>query len=234
SAAKDIADAKAAGPGGGGGGDGGGGSAGPVNASSDPGAKDVTAATPLVGVPQVPDGEKAPDLYANKHGGPRVVPVFDVKNDAKKVVAVTFTGKMSIDADGAGDAYKTDKTGQSQTSAKIAGASLNPLRIPFAVKPTGFGHGVHLLDYAAVSYHQKTVFTVVGDNGPQDEVGECSMSCAKSLDIDSNPNSGGVDGGVTYTFLPGSRDAAPPTSADDIQARGRAKFQAAGIKVPGY
>ncbi len=217
----------AAGPSGGTGGP----ASGPINAADDPAAaQDAANVPPLVGSPQIPNAEKTNDLYANKHGGPRVIPILEVKDDAKKTIAVTFTGKMSIDADGRGGAAATDRTGKSETSLQIKGQSLNPQVTPYVVKPTDFGHGVQLGDYAAVTYNKKTVITIVGDNGPQDEVGECSMACAAKLDINHDPNSGGVGGGVTYTFLPGSRDSPPPLNAADIKARGMAKFAGVGIK----
>ncbi|MFI5345820.1 MAG: glycoside hydrolase family 75 protein, partial [Elusimicrobiota bacterium] len=193
--------------------------------------QEVVPPPALVGTPQTPNGEKSGDLYANKHGGPRIVPIYEVKVGAKNTVAVTFTGKMSIDADGIGGASAKDKTGQPETSLKIKGASLNPLSTPYSVMPTGFGHGVELGDYAAVTYRKKTVFTIVGDKGPRDEVGECSISCAAGLEIDHDANTGGVGGGVTYTFLPGSRDSAPTLDAGEIHARGAAKFKNAGIPI---
>ncbi len=142
---------------------------------------------------------------------------------------------MAIDADGAGGWWKRDNTDKlhgndgSKTAARYAnGEYLNPGKIPFIVVPSDFGHGVAMGDYVAVTYGHKTVYAIVGDVGPKGVVGEGSIALARSLNIPADPNSGGVTSpSVSYVILPGSKDAALPTTAAGIQTQGKKLFDVA-------
>jgi hypothetical protein len=189
----------------------------------------VAAVQPDAGVPAV--HKRKP--VSGQDGEAPPVPLDSV--DTNSGQAVAFTGKMAIDADGAGDAWRHDQTGQSQTSLRYPdGSSLNPTQIPFIVLPTNYRSYIpdaSLGDYAAVSYNGKTVYAIFGDMGPKNKFGEASMCAAASLGINPNPNHGGADDGVQYLILPGSKDAVTPSDAQTIQQKGRDLFQKAGIQV---
>lgn len=150
---------------------------------------------------------------------------------------VGYTSKMSIDADGAGGAWRKDRTGQPKTSLLYKnGDSLNPETIPFIVVPKDFHRshpGVGLGDYSMVTRQGRTVYAIVGDHGPDGVIGEGSISLAASLGIDPNPNTGGTTRKeVDYLIVPGSREKDEPLSdAAKIQARGKAVFEAAGVRL---
>ena len=72
------------------------------------------------------------------------------------------------------------------------GKPLNPMVIPFIVVPPDIGHGIHMGDYAAVTYDGRTTMAVVGDIGPKGIVGEASPAVARPLRIPSDKNNGGV------------------------------------------
>jgi hypothetical protein len=142
---------------------------------------------------------------------------------------------MDIDADGAGAAWKQDKTGQSSTSLRYSnGDSLDPSQIPFIVIPSGFGDrfpGVKLGDYAAVSYNGKTTFAIVGDYGPRGKLGEGSIALAQSLGIPSDPNKGGTSTGVTYIIFAGSGGPEPPRDPSQVEAHGQEVLQEKGLSL---
>jgi hypothetical protein len=207
----------AAGGSAGGGGGGGGGSSAPEQDIS----KDVADTKALDGAPTVPDARKSGDAFKSQRDGPFDVPIYEKILPTGKIVM--FTSKMAIDVDGAGGAWKSDApgVGKNETAGHDAnGESWNPLKIPYVVIPGNFGHGVKLNDYVAVTYNKKTVFGIVGDIGRDHVVGEASPAVAKPLGINPNPRTGGADKDVTYYFFPGS-GGTPPSSADEIQARGR-------------
>jgi hypothetical protein len=55
-----------------------------------------------------------------------------------------------------------------------------------------------------VRYRGKEVGAVVADVGPHNKLGELSARCAELLDINPDPNRGGVDSqSVTYRYWPG-------------------------------
>jgi len=142
---------------------------------------------------------------------------------------VTFSNRpMAIDADGSGDAWKHDPTGQPTTSLQIHGQSLNPTVTPYIVIPNGFPNG-KLGDYVAVSYNGKTTFAIIGDVGPR--LGEGSIALARSLGIPPSPTSGGVPNGVAYTIIQDSRDKEPPQDPDVIQQRGQEILQQKGMAL---
>ncbi len=149
----------------------------------------------------------------------------------KTAEPLLYQTSMAIDSDGAGDAHKADKDGQDATSLNYAnGDSLDPTKIPYVVLPLGFAKkhpGVQLGDVVAVFYQGKVSYGIWGDEGPVGQIGEGSIALARSLGIDADPNTGGVETGVTYIVFPRSGNGAPLTPAE-IQQRGTALLKAAG------
>jgi peptidoglycan hydrolase-like protein with peptidoglycan-binding domain len=145
--------------------------------------------------------------------------------------ALSYTGGMNIDADGAGAAWRGDRYGQPNTSLRDAqGRSLDPTVTPYVVLPGGFERdhpGVHLGDIVAVQYQGKTVYAIYGDVGPRNKIGEASIATARALGISASPNNGGTSSGVTYTVFPGSGTGRPLTN-DEIDRRGAALLAQVG------
>lgn len=135
---------------------------------------------------------------------------------------VIFTADMDIDADGAGRAWRRDRTGQPQTSLSYGrGQYLNPEELPFIVLPIGFERaapGVKLGDLVAVTFKGKTAFAIYGDRGPKRVLGEGSIKLAKTLGINPDPNRGGTSEPVTYIVFPGSRPKPLPRTAEGVEA----------------
>ena len=210
-----------------------------ATANGDPDSSpEVAYIRPVFGTPQVANPDASTNTYALDPNQPASVTTFVAKTNTG--TAIKFTAKMAIDADGAGDWWLKDKTvlpgiDRSKTAARYAsGESLNPGRVPFIAVPSDFDRaypGVHMGDYAAVTYGAKTIYAIVGDKGPKGVVGEGSIALARNLKIRSNPNTGGVRSGVTYVILPGSKDAALPRTAAEIQVQGQKAFQQAGIPL---
>jgi hypothetical protein len=199
----------------------------------------VTAQTPVEGVPEVPavHGLNEGELkFAAKPGGEPNVAVRIIPTPVGAMNATgqapTFTAGMRIDGDGAGDAWKGDRSatkqiGSPNTSLRYTDkSSLNPQKVVYAVIPPGFP--AKLGDFISISYKGKTIYGVVGDIGPKGIVGECSMACAKSLGIPSSPISGGANGGVTYIALAGSGHN-PLDPKLDIPKAGADAFAAANL-----
>jgi hypothetical protein len=184
---------------------------------------------PEEGVPQsgAVVGQK---MFARKRGEPPTIAMEEVVTSNGQRL-YRWNSKMSIDADGAGDAWKSDRTGQGRTALRYGnGESLNPTTMPFIVK-AGDQDQVQLGEYAAVSYKGKTVYAIVGDVGPKGVLGEGSIAVARALGIPSDPNKGGVEHGVQYLIFPGTRDAEPPRSAAAIQERGKALRARLGLEL---
>lgn len=72
---------------------------------------------------------------------------------------------------------------------------------------------------AAVIYNNKVVYAVFADEGPSNIIGEASYATAQALGIDSDPENGGVDSGVTYIVFPGSVPS-PIESNSAIDSKG--------------
>jgi hypothetical protein len=133
-----------------------------------------------------------------------------------------FVSKMTIDTDGAGDAWKHDPAGQPETSLRYPDqSSLDPSKIPYFVLPLGLAErhpGVRLGDVAAVIYKGRVAYAIYGDEGPPQKIGEGSIALARELGIDADPVVGGADEGVEFVVFPGSGDGLP-LSPSEIQER---------------
>jgi hypothetical protein len=82
--------------------------------------------------------------------------------------------------------------------------------------------GIKLGDVAAIIRDGRIVFAVFADTGPTEIIGEASHATAAALGIDPDPNTGGIDAGVTYVVFPNSQ---PETVEDN------ASIDAAGEKA---
>lgn len=207
--------------------------AGGINAG---GVAEVTTPNSQIGAPQVGSTTTIAGAVFRSHPeGEKDVPTTIYVTPQTRLIG--FTAKLAIDADGAGGAWRGDKTGQPRTSLLYKnGDSLNPSVVPFIVVPPDFRttyKGVELGDYAAVSYRSKTVYAIIGDHGPAGVLGEGSISLAAGLGINTDPNTGGTNRReVRYLIAPGSKDRdGPPRDAAAIQARGAQVFDAAGAPV---
>lgn len=190
-------------------------------------------AHPLGAIPAF-GGEPIPARYRrNNSGAADIAPQRIARKDAPTVVV--FESKMAIDADGAGDAWKSDPHGQPQTSLLYSdGRSLNPTRLHFVVLPIGMAARVPRLrlgDVVAVTYRGRTTYAIYGDNGPRTKIGEGSIKLAETLGIDPDPVQGGTRGGVIYMVFPGS-GTGRPLPQDEIDRRGRQLLRTAGGRPP--
>lgn len=152
----------------------------------------------------------------------------------RRAQPLLFAGKFAIDADGAGEAWKSDPWGQPETSLQWGGGrSLDPTQTPYFVLPIGFDGaypGVQLGDLAAVIYRGKVAFAIFGDRGPRTKIGEGSIALAEELGINSSPTRGGVSDGVLWIVFPGS-GTRRALGNEVIQRRGRELFLAAGGRL---
>jgi hypothetical protein len=209
-----------------------------VAASTDTTDDSIADMTPVIGAPQL-DGNpgvvvKPSGFFfaAKKGAGATVQPLIVTVGKAK---AIEYTSAMRVDADGAGGWSKKDKAGHPTTTLKYSPTeSLDPGQIPYVTLPKGFNKdfpGVHLGDYAAVTYGGRTLYAIVGDIGLPGILGAGSIALASGLGIDPDPKTGGAASGVTYVILAGSRSAAPARDAATIQNEGARVFAAAGIQL---
>jgi hypothetical protein len=141
--------------------------------------------------------------------------------------AFFWKADMDIDCDGKRTSVcneNVDPWYQPQTSAQDShGRPLDASKLPYVVIPLPSSRfkyqqrGIHLGQVVAVIYNGKLKFGVFGDEGPSAIIGEASYAMAKALGIDSNPESGGVDSGVTYIVFTGN-DAVAGVIEDQNEA----------------
>ncbi len=120
----------------------------------------------------------------------------------------------NIDTDGSGS-HHGDRTSQNQTTLRDNhGRSLNADQVPYFVLPPQVAHSIGAKpgDLGMIKYGDKVIPAVFGDTGPRSKIGEMSTRAAQMLGINSNPNSGGVGGGVEYMVFPGSGTSRPDAS----------------------
>lgn len=180
-----------------------------------------------------------PDAYRRTRGSSRdvrvhLLPSIEVSRGVR-VNPLAFEAGMAIDADGAGNAWRSDPWGQPSTSLRwSSGRSLDPTVTPFYVLPNGFAakhDEVRKGDVAAVFYQGKVAYAIYGDAGPRDKLGEGSIALARALGIPSSPRGGGTGSGVIYVVFPRSGDETA-LSNDEIARRGAALLKAAGGNPP--
>ncbi len=135
-------------------------------------------------------------------------------NICKKGSAFFWKADMDIDCDGVRTSNcneDTDPWYQDQTSFETSkGQPFQADKTHYFVIPlpsSRFNYsssGIKPGSVAAVIYNNKVVYAVFADEGPNNIIGEASYATAKALGINSNPENGGVDSGVTYIVFPGS------------------------------
>ncbi|MGW2562779.1 glycoside hydrolase family 75 protein [Streptomyces sp. NPDC001514] len=129
--------------------------------------------------------------------------------------AVFWEADMDIDCDGWPtrecnsdvDPYFQSETAYSDSE----GDPLSSEHVPFIVVPGASSRwdysdsGIRGGSVAAVIYRGRVVYAVVGDVGPSNIIGEASWATADALGIDPDPQTGGVNSGVTYIVFRDSR-----------------------------
>ncbi|GGZ32551.1 hypothetical protein GCM10010387_28260 [Streptomyces inusitatus] len=147
--------------------------------------------------------------YHEDANAPADVPVCEKKG------AVFWKADMDIDCDGQRTERcnaTTDPHFLAQTAFRQSdGRPLNAEKLPFVVVPgagdlwkpsaSGIGGG----GVVAVIHGGRVRYGVVGDTGPTRIIGEASYAMARSLGVDPDPRTGGVDSGVTYILFKDSR-----------------------------
>jgi len=152
-------------------------------------------------------------------------------NICKKGSAFVWKADMDIDCDGVRTSKcneNTDPWYQDQTSFETSTG--NPFQadsthyfvIPLPSSRFNYSSsGIRPGSVAAVIYNNKVVYAVFADEGPNNIIGEASYATAQALGIDPNPETGGVDSGVTYIVFPGSVPS-PVESNSAIDSKGAA------------
>ena len=122
--------------------------------------------------------------------------------------AAYFKADMDIDCDGQTTTQcnsKTDCCYQDDTAFHQSdGKPLNAAKLPYIVLPESSHNwnwekqGIDGGSVVAVIYRGKVEYAVLGDTDSPNKAGEASYATAKSLGIDPDPKTGGVDSGVTY------------------------------------
>jgi hypothetical protein len=138
--------------------------------------------------------------------------------------AIFWTADMDIDCDGKRTAQcneNTDCCFQNQTAfTNNAGEPLTASTTPYVVIPNDFH--ISGLDtnsggnVTAIIFDNKLIYTVFGDTGPTDIIGEASYAAAVKLGINPDPKNGGTAGPVTYITFTGS--GTRPSNIEDQSA----------------
>ncbi|GAB2954180.1 glycoside hydrolase family 75 protein [Streptomyces heilongjiangensis] len=141
-------------------------------------------------------------LFRSDADAPAVIPVCGLDG------AVYWKADMDIDCDGRPSTRcnrTTDPWFQPTTSYQQSdGRYLSAADLPFVVLPAPSSvwdyrkHGITGGSVAAVVHGDRVQYAVVGDNGPQNIIGEASYATAEGLGIRPDPRTGGVTSGVTY------------------------------------
>lgn len=147
--------------------------------------------------------------YSTDSGSARTVPVCG-KNGA-----VWYRADMDIDCDGRPTPRcnkNTDPWFQPETAFQDSkGRHLVADQLPFTVVPSPSGtwdyrkHGIQGGGVVAVIFTNRVEYTVVGDTGPSNIIGEASYAAAVNLGINPNPKTGGTDGPVHYLYFKNSK-----------------------------
>jgi hypothetical protein len=137
--------------------------------------------------------------------------------------AVFMKADMDIDCDGQTTDQcnsDTDCCYQDDTTFHQSnGDPLNSAKLPYIVLPEAsdnwdwHDNGIDGGSVVAVIYHDKVSYAVFGDTDSPNKAGEASYATARSLGIDPDPRSGGVDSGVTYIVF--SDTTAKPIESHD-------------------
>jgi Fungal chitosanase of glycosyl hydrolase group 75 len=150
-------------------------------------------------------------------------------NICKQGSAFFWKADMDIDCDGVRTSKcneDTDPWYQDQTSFETSKGrpfqadSTHYFVIPLPSSRFNYqSSGIKPGSVAAIIYHSKVVYAVFADEGPNNIIGEASYATAKALGIDPDPDTGGVDSGVTYIVFPG-KVPSPVESNSAIDSKG--------------
>lgn len=120
--------------------------------------------------------------------------------------AVWFFGDADIDWDGS-PRWRRDPWGQAETTLRHNDQPIDSDSVPGIVLPPEVimaVPGIVLGCAAVATYKGKDEAGVVFDVGPHYKLGELSACLARRLNINDDPNTGGVDAqAVQYRFWPG-------------------------------
>lgn len=147
--------------------------------------------------------------YRTDDGTRATVPVCGTRE------AVFWKADLDVDCDGQPTAHCNHRTDPFFTPATAFQQSddhrLRAESLPYIVIPATSGiwdpraHGIEGGAVAAVIYHDRVQFAVVGDTGPRGLIGEASYATARGLGIRPDPRGGGAPSGVTYLVFKNSR-----------------------------
>jgi hypothetical protein len=147
--------------------------------------------------------------YSTDSGSAKTVPVCG-KNGA-----VWYKADMDIDCDGQPTPRcnkNTDPWFQPETAFQDSkGRHLVADQLPYTVVPSPSGtwdyrkHGIQGGGVVAVIFNNRVEYTVVGDTGPSNIIGEASYAAAVNLGINPNPKTGGTDGPVHHLYFENSK-----------------------------
>jgi Ca2+-binding RTX toxin-like protein len=149
--------------------------------------------------------------YSTDQGAAATIKIYDAQGKAYAWKADADIDSDGVAANGQPNARSlTDPWFQSQTSAMNKGQFMDPEADSFFVIPvpsSKFDYeaaGIKLGAVGAVIYNGKVVYGTFADEGPANIIGEISMAMADRLGINSDPNNGGVNSGVTYVAFKGA------------------------------
>lgn len=173
--------------------------------------------------------------YRTDDGMPATVPVCGTGE------AVFWTADMDIDCDGRPGPHCNSRTDPLFSDAtaftQSDGRYLSAETLPYIVVPgvsdlwNHRDHGVRGASVAAVVYHDRVEYAVVGDVGPHDIIGEASYATAAALGIRPDPHGGGAPSGVTYIVFRNSR--ATPIESHESAAETGERLARSFIRPPG-
>ena len=146
--------------------------------------------------------------YSTDDGAPGSVDICRLNG------AFFWKSDMDVDCDGQMTtqcSLATDPDFQNQTSFTESNGStpLDAAQLPYVVVPLPSARFDYMASHiqpgalALVLYNGKLTYAVFGDEGPDNIIGEASYATAKSLGIDPDPSTGGIDSGVTFFVFTG-------------------------------
>ncbi len=172
--------------------------------------------------------------YGTDEGGPSTVSICKTQN------AYHWTSDMDIDCDGVTTSHcshTTDPAYYNQTSFQTStGGNFTADVTHYFVVPlpsSRFNYtsaGIKPGNVGAVIYHNKLVYAVFADEGPDDIIGEASYATAVALGIGPNPATGGTEGPVTFIVFTGTVPKPVENNAtiDSVGATAAAAFVGTG------
>jgi hypothetical protein len=145
--------------------------------------------------------------YPTDQGGGATVAICGLPGAVywKADLDINCNGKSSAACNATTDSGYVGQT----TGTDSTGGFLDAATLPFVVIPGPSGrfdyrkHDIAPGTVVAVIYHGAVVYGVFGQEGAPDIIGEASYAMAKKLGINADPETGGVDSGVSYIVFTG-------------------------------